>query len=871
MAAGPSLDDRDPRRSSGKRATPKPRARSLGSGGGRGASPSWKRALRIGAAIATLGLFAAIAGVVGLFSYYGSDPKLPNLSRLDTYRPKQLTRILDRNGAPIGELGSEKRTVIPYDAIPKLLVNAVVSAEDADYFQHGGLNYRGMVRALLEDVLRGRRAQGGSSITQQVVKNLVLSPERTLRRKVQEVILARQLSEKLSKEEVLGLYLNQIYYGHGRYGCEEAARYFFGKSVRDINLAEAALLAGLPQSPERLSPRKHPDAAKTRQRYVLGQMAAHGYIEQATADRLAGEPIRLAREPASARGTAAEAVDIVGGVLAERLGEQAAVESGITVTTTLDGHLQELARASLERGLEDLDARQGFRGPSGHLTGPALDKKRVELVKGHATGLNDVEIVEGIVTRVDPEAGNVKLGHLYVDVGVREKGNEARAAVKAASSGANPQGTKSDTNSVKGTASSKPPRGAVRRGISDEALEAAKVGVKEGVVDFAYEPRYSKGTKALDERFKPGDLVRVRLASDRPHAEGRPFPLALELGPQAAMVVMDPATHEILALVGGYDFHAGGYDRSVRAMRQPGSAFKPIIYAAAVEAHKITPATILDDAPEVYQLWKPQNYEKEQFRGPVRVRTALAESINTVAIKVLSDVGLDQARVVATRVGITSPIAPDIGLSLALGSLTVTPLELANVYATFADGGQAAKVDKSSLVSAVGDQKIAPPQLVPGLPPEVAYVMVSLMRSVIDEGTARSAVAGKLHRPVAGKTGTSNGQRDAWFVGFTPDLLAAVWVGFDDMKKLGRGEAGGKTAAPIWADFMVKATAGKPTKDFVQPPGVVVQRIDKATGLLASAGQESGTLDEVFLDGTAPTQQAPAAGQEASPDKLLLQ
>ena len=344
MAAGPSLDDRDPRRSAGRRGTPKPRARSLGAGR-RGDGKSWKRALRIGAAIATLGLFAGIAVVVGLFSYYGSDPKLPNLSRLDTYRPKQLTRVLDRNGAPIGELGSEKRTVVPYDAIPKLLINAVVSAEDADYFQHGGLNYRGMVRALLEDVLRGRRAQGGSSITQQVVKNLVLSPERTMRRKVQEIILARQLSEKLSKEEVLALYLNQIYYGHGRYGCEEAARYFFGKSVRDINLAEAALLAGLPQSPERLSPRKHPDAAKTRQRYVLGQMAAHGYIEQATADRLAAEPIRLAREPASARGTAAEAVDIVGGVLAERLGEQAAVESGITVTTTLDGHLQELARA----------------------------------------------------------------------------------------------------------------------------------------------------------------------------------------------------------------------------------------------------------------------------------------------------------------------------------------------------------------------------------------------------------------------------------------------------------------------------------------------------------------------------------------------
>jgi penicillin-binding protein 1A len=856
MAAGPTLDDRDPRRGSGKRATTKSKLRTRPPGRGAGEGPPWKRALRIGGTVAALGLFAAIAVLVGLFSYYGSDPKLPDLSRLDTYRPKQVTRILDRNGKAIGELGNEKRTVVPYDAIPKLLINAVVAAEDADYFQHSGLNYRGMIRAFLEDLVRGRRAQGGSSITQQVVKNLVLSPERTLRRKVQEIILARQLSEKLSKEEVLALYLNQIYYGHGRYGCEEAARYFFGKSVRDINLAEAALLAGLPQSPERLSPRRHPEAAKTRQRYVLGQMAERGYIDRATADRVAAEPIRLARESASARGIAAEAVDVVGAVLAEMLGESAATESGITVTTTLDGHLQELARASLERGLEDLDARQGFRGPSGHLTGRALDVRRYDLVKAHAGGLGDSEIVEGIVARVEPDPKNVKLGHLYVDAGVREKGHEALKPPVL------PRPSSKKGPKAKGPRPTWP---------SDEALAAAKEGVKEGVVDLAFEPRYSKGTKALSERFKPGDLVRVRYAADHPHAEGRPFPLALELGPEAAMVVMDPTTHEILALVGGYDFHSGGFDRSLRASRQPGSAFKPIVYATAIEAKKITPASIINDAPEVYDLWKPQNYEKEEFRGPVRVRTALADSINTVAIKVLSDVGIDQVRAVATRIGITSPIAPDIGLSLALGSLTVTPLELCNAYATFADGGQTAKVDRASLVSAIGDQKLPPPQLQPGLPPEVAYVMVSLMRSVIDEGTARSAVAGKLHRPVAGKTGTSNGQRDAWFVGFTPDLLAAVWVGFDDMKKLGRGEAGGKTAAPIWADFMVKATAGKPTKDFAQPPGVVVQRIDKATGLLAAPGQESGTLDEVFLDGTAPTQQAPAAGEEQSPDKLLLQ
>ena len=816
MAAGPSLDDRDPRpprRNSGARRSARAVSRP-GKRGDAGARPGWLRALRFAVALVLAGMFAAVALLIGIFTYYGSDPKLPDLSRIDAYRPKQVTRVLDRNGAPIGELGSEKRTVVAYADIPAVLVQAVTSAEDADYFQHGGLDYRGMVRALIEDVLRGRRAQGGSTITQQVVKTMLLSPERTLRRKVQEIILARQLTQKLSKEDVLALYLNQIYYGHGRYGCEEAARYYFGKSVRDIDLAEAAVLAGLPQSPERLSPRKHPDAAKTRQRYVLGQMAEHGFIDRKTADRVAAQPIRLVPEPASARGLAAEAVDIVGSVLVERFGDKAAFETGTTVTTTIDAHLQELARTSLERGLEDLDVRQGFRGPTGHLTGKPLDHRRAELRKAHQDGIKDSEIFEGVVDRVEKVGLDPRQGKLFVDVGAADG--------------------------------------------------------KAGVVDFSLEPRYTKGPKPLADRFKPGDLVRVRLA-ERPHAEGTPLPLALELGPQAAMVVMDPATRDVLALVGGYEYHPGAFDRSWRAHRQPGSAFKPIIYGAALEAGRITPATVINDAPEVYELWKPQNYEKEEIRGPVRVRTALAESINTVAIRVLSDLGLEPARAFAARVGITSPIPPDVGLSLALGSVTVTPLELANAYATFASGGQSAHVDKSSLIRAIGNDKLAPPALAPAIKPEIAFLMVSLMRSVIDEGTAHAAVAAKLRRPAAGKTGTSNGQRDAWFVGFTPDLLAAVWVGFDDMHKLGRGEAGGKTAAPIWADFMVKATAGRPTKDFAQPPGVVVQRIDKTSGLLAAPGQETGTLDEVFLNGTAPTAQAPPAGEEASPDKLLME
>jgi penicillin-binding protein 1A len=844
MAAGPSLDDRDPRRSRGsgggsKRITRPPARRSTD----RGTRPAWLRYLLLAVKLGVLGLFVGIAAIVGMFAYYGSDPKMPNLSRLDEYRPKQVTRILDRNNAPIGELGTEKRTVVPYSAIPKVLVQAVIAAEDADYFKHGGVDYMGMARAFITNVVRGRAAQGGSTITQQVIKNLLLTPERSKKRKIQEIILARRLSEKLSKEDILALYLNQIYFGHGRYGAEEAARYFFGKGVRDIDLAEAALLAGLPQSPERLSPRKHPEAAKTRQRYVLGQMADHGFIARKEAERVAAQPIRLARETAAARGIAAEEVDVVSRFLADKLGESAAFEAGTTVATTLDARLQEMARTAVERGLEELDARQGFRGPSGHVTGKALDSHRRELGSRYGKFLKGTEIVEGVVIRFDKDAASPKLGKLYVDVGA---GVPAKAP-------APPQPIGKGKQAQKVKAPPPPPLPPPSR---------------EGVVDFSLESRYAKGTKPIADRFKPGDLVRVRLADDRPRSEDGPLPLALELGPQAAMVVMDPTTREVLALVGGYDYHAGGFDRSQRAHRQPGSAFKPVIYGAAVEAHRITPATILNDAPEVYALWKPQNYEKEEFRGPVRVRTALAHSINTVAIKVLSDVGLDQTRAFATRVGVTSPIEPDIGLSLALGSLVVTPLELANVFATFASGGI---VGQPVSIRALGGEPQPAAQLAPTLKPEVAYVMISLMRSVVDEGTAHGAIAGKLRRPAAGKTGTSNDQRDAWFVGFTPDLLAAVWVGFDDMKKLGRGETGGKAATPIWADFMSKAMAGRPTKDFAQPPGIVVQRIDKTSGLLAAPGQESGTLDEVFLDGTAPTEHAAAAGEGASPDKLLME
>jgi penicillin-binding protein 1A len=471
--------------------------------------------------------------------------------------------------------------------------------------------------------------------------------------------------------------------------------------------------------------------------------------------------------------------------------------------------LQELARQSLERGLEELDQRQGYRGPVGHLAGPALERHRQELAAAHQGGIKDSEIFEGIVERIDRDKGDPRRGKLIIDVG-------------------------------KGT----------------------------GTVDLATEPRYAAGPRpALIDRFKPGDLVRVRSAPERRRGDGKEptLTLALELGPQAAMVVLDPQTHDVLALVGGYGYRAGGWDRSQRSLRQAGSAFKPFLYAAAIESGRYTAASIVNDAPEVYDLWKPQNYEKEEFHGPVRLRPALAHSMNTVAIRLMADLGLPLVRDFAQRMGITSDLPDSLGLSAALGSGSVTPLELANAYATFADGGRRSE---PRLLISVGDEVIPPPVPQPAIRAETAYILTSLMRSVVEEGTARAAGV-RIRRPIAGKTGTSSDLKDTWFIGFSPDLLAAVWVGFDDSKKLGKGEQGARTALPIWMEFMAKALATRPARDFVQPAGVVVTQIDPATGLRSPPGAEG--IAEVFIDGTAPREVAPAQGEESSPDKILLE
>lgn len=736
-----------------------------------------------------LGLLLGAGLVIGLFAYYGKD--LPRLGNLHDYRPPLVTRIFDRSGVLIGEISEQRRTVIPYQRLPKLLVKAVVAAEDAEFWNHRGLNYLGMLRAFVANLRAGRFAQGGSSITQQVVKTFFLSSERTLKRKMQEVILARRIETQLGKEEILYLYLNQIYYGHGRYGVQEASRFFFGRDVDKLGVGELALLAGLPQSPERLSPFKHPDAAKRRQAYVLARMAKVGVIGAEEARRLTEAPIQVVRSHRGYVNAAPEFTDLVRRELIRTFGEEKLSVMGLQIHTTLDVKLQVAARDAVRWGLQAIDARQGFRRRVAHLKGKRLAQTTARLASRQASGFKDGQRYQAVVTTVKDEADE-----LEVDLGPRK-----------------------------------------------------------GKVLLADDPRYNPQQHAASKRFEVGDLIWVRAEGDGDEASFR-----FDGGPQAALCALDPESGEILALVGGYESHPGDFNRATDARRQPGSAFKPFIYAAALDSGKVTAASVIEDTPVVFGSWEPKNYDG-LFRGPVRLRQALTFSINTVTARILDTVKVEPVRKLAAAAGISSPLGKD--LSLALGTSEVKPLELATAYATLANGGR--RVEPVTILR-LGSQPLKRPDPQPALRPEVAFLTTSLMQSVILEGTGRAAA--RLGRPVAGKTGTTNDQKDAWFAGYTPQLVAVTWVGFDTPRPLGKHETGSQAALPIWVRFMQRALRGKPKLPFKQPPGVAVQRIDPATGLLAPEGA-SDVLEEYFIQGTEPKETARPPDQ-VSPDAILM-
>jgi penicillin-binding protein 1A len=765
--------------------------------------------------VASAVLMAATSAFV--FWMYGRDPNLPDYARLSDYRPKQVTTITDASDRRIGVLSSERRTLVSYDKIPPIVVDAFVAAEDNSFWTHAGVDYWGMFRALVMNLRAGHTTQGASTITQQVVKNLLLTPERTFKRKIQEIILARRLEKSLSKDEIMTLYLNQIYFGAGRYGVEEAARFYFGKDISKVNVGEAALLAALPKDPQPLSHAlrdQNPQRArraKDRQIYVLNQLAAMHKITDADAQKWADAPIQIVKPTESS--TAPEWVEFARReLLRQHNGDEAALDTlGGTVRTTLDSSLQASAQKALQNGLRALDKRHGI--------GRAVRTVKPDKVAGEIARLTKKlprggpapkDSYDAVVTEVSDDDHE-----LAVDLG------DWKAAV-----------------------------------------------VLGGDDDARFNPPDGDGkTRKPSERFKVGDVVSVMLPpaapksadddDDDPKASKKAAPkhakrrAVFSPGPEGAVVIIDVKTRKVRALVGGYASKVAGFNRATMAHRQPGSSFKPFVYTAAIDSGKYTPAKVVNDAPEVFDefpQWKPKNFETGRFEGPVRLRYALSKSINTVSLRMAYDVKPESIVAVAKRMGIASPLTPE--MSIALGSNEVTPLEITNAVATLAAGGVAAE---PQFVEAVNGKAVPARPGEQVLRPEVAYVVTDMMRSVITEGTA--SLAQSLKIPIAGKTGTSNDARDTWFLGLTPDYAIGVWVGFDDNRSMGK-ETGGAAAVPVYVEIMKQLN--QPAKSFARPAHVIEATIDKATGLLAPDGApKATTLTEVFVEGTQPTEVAP--------------
>ena len=649
--------------------------------------------------IAVMMIVITALAVFGVASYFYFTHHLPSIETLKNYKPSTVTKIFSEEGEVIGEFFYEKREVISLDRVPNHLIQAFVAGEDARFFQHKGLDYLAILRALFRNIFSGEIVQGGSTITQQVVKSLLLSPEKSFTRKIREAILAYKIEKYLTKEEILFLYLNQIYLGHGAYGIAAAAENYFGKNIEALSIAESALLAGLPQAPSKYSPYHHPQQGKKRQIYILNRMAEEGYISSDEAIKVAQAPyaIRSNEKPSE---KALHFVEYIRRYIEEKYGKDALYKNGLQVFTTIDLHFERTAQEAMEAGLKEIEKREKY-----------------------------------------------------------------------------------------------------------------------------------------------------------PSAE-TPFT------PEGALVCFDSETGYVKAMVGGRDFKKSQFNRAIQARRQTGSAFKPIVYSSALDKG-FTPISIIVDSPIVFEWgdkkWKPKNFEGK-FSGPTTLRNALTHSVNIVTVKIAQEVGIGYIKDYAHKLGISSPLHHD--LSMALGSSSISLYELTKAYATFANQGNLFKpifikkiLDRDGNLleenlplfyfkESSEEEKI--------LTPQTAFLMTYLLQGVVQHGTGWRARS--LGRPVAAKTGTTDQFMDAWFIGYTPELVAGIWVGFDEERSLGENETGARAASPIWVTFMSKMLKDRPVKDFPVPEGIEFMKIDPQTGQV-SLGRE-GIL-ECFREGTGPPQKGP--------------
>ena len=784
--------------------------------------------------LARLALSAVVATVVGaavlLWALDRFAFDLPDTGRLAVYEPPTATRLYAGDGRLLAEYAREKRVFVPIEAIPERVKQAFVAAEDQHFWRHPGIDPTGILRAALANLRRlqegeGGRPQGASTITQQVAKNFFLTNEVSLERKLKEMILALRLERTFSKEKILELYLNEIYLGGRSYGVAAAALAYFDKALDELTLAEAALLAGLPKAPSAHDPLKNPQAARARRDYVLGRMLEDGYIDRATFEAARAEPLVTRQRPPETFVVADFFTEEVRRQLVSRLGEAGFYEGGLAVRTTVDPDLQAHADRALRAGLSAYDRKQGWRGPLASLDPAAPDA----LARLRA---------------VDP-------GFELLDWRI--------ALVRAA---------------------------------GRDGLEILLSDGSEGLVPLSElgwarrvdaDGRLGPPVKEARQVARPGDVVLVEPLP----GPGRRYALRQRPQVEGALVALDPHTGRVLAMSGGFSYRQSQFNRATQARRQAGSAFKPFVYLAALEAG-YSPASIVLDAPIVIDQgpglpkWRPKNYS-QQYYGPTTLRVGLEKSRNLMTVRLAQDIGMERIIDVARRFGIDRGLEPY--LSNALGSNEVTPLALTTAYAMLVNGGRRIEPylveriqDRHGRTvfrrdgrdcpgcAAVAWRGQLPPEPEDPRPqvadPRHAFQMVSMLQGVIERGTA--VAARSLGRPLAGKTGTTNEAKDAWFVGFSPDLVVGVFVGFDQPASLGPRETGASVALPIWIEFMRGALDGTPPTPFRTPPGILLVQVDAATG--RRPGPETKVvIAEAFLPGTEPGAARPTAFEPVVP------
>lgn len=760
----------------------------------------WIMALLKWSAILTLiCVVMAMLTAAGVYFYFSRD--LPKISTLKDYQPPVVTTFYSDDDRKIGEFYKQRRIIIELSQMPEHLIKAFVATEDARFYQHEGIDLYSIVRAFFKNMEAGTIVQGGSTITQQVAKSFFLSPERSYTRKLKEAILAYRIDRHFSKNEILFLYLNQIYLGHGAYGVEAAAQNYFQKSAGELDIGQAAMLAGMPRAPSWYSPHRHPQRARQRQIYVLNRMVSEGFITNSDASEAMNKGLKIERRPNWFMDTVPYYTEYVRRIVEDQYGEDLLYKGGLKVYTSVNIEMQQAGRKAIEKGLRALDKRQGYRGPVRNLSRREIEPFSQEIQENiEKNAIHQGMIIQGVVVDVDDKknTATVRMGKTVGEIPL-EKMRWARKP--------NPE-------------------------------------IPYGTV-YVQRP---------GEVLKIGDVVYVKLEKWDENEEK--WNLALEQKPQAqsALLCMEPESGNVKAMVGGMNFEESQFNRAVQSRRQPGSAFKPIIYAAALDKG-YTAATVIADTSVVFEdstndfVWKPDNYDNT-FHGFTLLRDGLIHSRNVITIKIMQDIGIDYVIDYARNLGIESSL--DRNLSLALGSSGVSLLELVGAYGVFANQGNRME---PVFIRKIEDRngKIlyeARPEKQKVMDKSTAYITTHLLESVVKEGTGWRAKA--LKRPVAGKTGTTNNLYDAWFMGYTPRYVTGVWVGHDQERSLGSKETGSRAACPIWLDYMQQILDGKTERVFPVPDNVVFAKIDAKTGLLPIDDSKK-VIYSCFKQGTVPT------------------